>query len=295
MDPALLAAWRAAVERHTGEPFRPRACAPVGGGCINQAYSLSGEDGRRFFVKVNAARFADVFEAEMDGLQALLEAGAIRAPRPLARGVDAGQAWLLMEWLALRAEGDAARAGSQLAELHRAPQPGWGWRRDNYIGSAPQANAARDTWVAFLRDQRLAPQLRMARANGAGRRLLDAGERLLADLDAFFAAYAPRPSLLHGDLWGGNHAYCEGGAPVIFDPAVYCGDREADIAMTELFGGFGERFYSAYREAWPLDAGYMARRELYNLYHVLNHFNLFGGGYARQAEGMLGRLHAALG
>ncbi len=138
------------------------------------------------------------------------------------------------------------------------------------------------------------PQLDLARDNAAPSRLLRQGERLLARLEGFFPGYRPPPALLHGDLWGGNHGYVDG-EPVLFDPAIYYGDREADLAMTELFGGYPPAFQDAYREAWPLDPGYRARKPLYNLYHVLNHFNLFGGGYAAQAEAMIGRLLAESG
>jgi fructosamine-3-kinase len=145
-----------------------------------------------------------------------------------------------------------------------------------------------------LRDQRLGFQLRLAAQNSLGTKLQRLGELLLANLEGFFPGYRPPASLLHGDLWGGNAAFAISGEPVVFDPAVYYGDREADLAMTELFGGFDSRFYAAYREAWPLDPGYGTRKTLYNLYHILNHANLFGGGYVSQTENMLQRLLAEL-
>ena len=132
--------------------------------------------------------------------------------------------------------------------------------------------------------------MRLAAQNGYGGQLQRLGEKLMDSLPAFFADYTPQPSLLHGDLWSGNHAYLQNGTPTIFDPAIYYGDRECDIAMTELFGGYDTDFYAAYRSAYPLDAGYATRRDLYNLYHILNHANLFGGGYARQAEQMMQKL-----
>ena len=178
--------------------------------------------------------------------------------------------------------------------MHRVCARAFGWDRDNTIGSTPQVNTADADWVSFLREQRLRYQLDLARANGADAGLLDGGERLLDALPRFFDSYYPHPSLLHGDLWGGNWSADAEGQPVIFDPAVYYGDREADLAMTELFGGFDDRFYHSYRQAWPLDAGYNSRKVLYNLYHVLNHYNLFGGGYARQAQGMIETLLAEL-
>jgi fructosamine-3-kinase len=174
----------------------------------------------------------------------------------------------------------------------------YGWPRDNFIGGTPQSNQSHRTWAGFFAAERLQPQLALASRNGMERNLRDQGERLAERLSSFFLDYRPAPSLLHGDLWSGNAAQiAEGvaaGTPVIFDPAVYRGDREADIAMAELFGGFSESFYAAYRAAWPLDPGYETRKTLYNLYHVLNHFNLFGAGYLGQAQRMIVRLNAEL-
>jgi protein-ribulosamine 3-kinase len=166
----------------------------------------------------------------------------------------------------------------------------FGFAQNNFIGTTPQPNAWKDNWPDFWREHRLGFQLRLAAQNGYGGQLQSLGEKLSDALPAFFAGYTPQPSLLHGDLWSGNHAYLQDGTPTIFDPATYYGDRECDIAMTELFGGYPADFYAAYRAAYPLDAGYATRRDLYNLYHILNHANLFGGGYARQAEQMMLRL-----
>jgi fructosamine-3-kinase len=157
--------------------------------------------------------------------------------------------------------------------------------------STPQLNAPGGDWVAFWRGRRLGYQLNLAAAKGHGR-LAAGGARLMEKLPAFFVGHTPAPSLLHGDLWSGNAAMTAGGEPVVFDPAVYYGDREADLAMTELFGGFPPPFYEAYRAEFPLDPGYGTRKHLYNLYHVLNHLNLFGGGYGAQAAGMIERLLA---
>jgi len=280
----------------TGEAFHVERSRPVGGGCINEAVVLEG-CARRYFVKLNSAGRLPMFEAEADGLEAILASGALRAPRPVATGTQAGRAWLALEYLPLgRADQSCHRAlGEHLAALHNQPREYFGWHRDNTIGATPQPNTPTQDWVSFLRERRLGFQLELARANGAGARLLDPGLRLLELLPAFFTDYRPQPSLLHGDLWGGNWGADETGAPVVFDPAVYCGDGEADLAMTELFGGFGPGFYDAYRQCREVDPGYRTRRELYNLYHVLNHFNLFGGGYTSQAETMIRRLVAAAG
>jgi len=265
----------------------------MGGGCINQAFKLS--DGKRsFFVKTNGADRLSMFEAEAAGLEEILASQSLRAPRPVCYGTSGGAAWLVLEFLELGGRGSGAEMGRLLAHLHRTTGPRFGWKRDNTIGSTPQLNAWTDRWVDFLRDQRLGYQLQLAAQQDYGTRLQSKGERLRAGLDAFFSAYQPVPSLLHGDLWGGNAGYLTSGEPVVFDPAVYYGDREADLAMTELFGGFGADFHAAYREAWPLDPGYGTRKTLYNLYHILNHAHLFGGGYVGQAQSMLDRLLAEI-
>ena len=236
-------------------------------------------------------------EAEVDGLERLASAGAIRVPRVLDQGVSDREAWLELEWFDLQCPDAAAdaRLGATLARLHAVTAPVFGLGRDNAIGASRQANATSSDWTAFWHDRRLGFQLELAQRNGYCGRLQERGRRLMEALPALFAGHSPRPSLLHGDLWGGNHAMLADGTPVVFDPGVYYGDREADIAMTRLFGGFGPRFYASYEQAWPMDAGAGVRSDLYNLYHVLNHLNLFGGGYRGQAESMIDRLLAAAG
>ena len=281
-----------AITRATDAPFVLARAVPLGGGDINRAWRLEGQDGSRYFVKANEAARHAMFAAEAAGLQALAETRSVRVPRPVAQGVAGALSFLVLEYLDLGARGDARQLGAQLAALHRATAPQFGFPVDNTIGSTPQPNAWTQEWIAFWRERRLGYQLKLAAGNGHGGRLQDLGARLLEVLPHFYSGYVPRPSLLHGDLWGGNHAYLVDGTPVIYDPAPYYGDREADLAMTELFGGFAADFYRAYNDAWPLDAGYATRSVLYNLYHVLNHANLFGGGYARHAEGMMQRLLA---
>jgi protein-ribulosamine 3-kinase len=234
-------------------------------------------------------------DAEVDGLARLAAAAVIRVPRVLQLGQSEDAAWLELEWLDLHAADGAAdeRMGRSLARLHAVTGPGFGLERDNAIGASRQRNTQSRDWGAFWRSERLGFQLDLAAQNGHGGRLQDRGRRLLERVDWFFDGYLPQPSLLHGDLWAGNRGALADGSPVIFDPAVYYGDREADVAMTRLFGGFGPRFYAAYEATWPLDAGAAARRDLYNIYHVLNHLNLFGGGYRAQAEAMIERLLAA--
>ena len=287
-DP-VARALGAAISEALGARFEVTALAPVGGGCIHTALDVAGRSSAtgalRYFAKVNEAASAAMFEAEADGLAALDEAGAVTVPKVVARGHDDERAWLILEWLELVALADrsAAALGHALAAQHLVPREHFGWARDNFIGASPQANGWGDDWHAFWRDKRLHPQLRIAAGKRLPSRMIDRGERLVADCGAFLANRRVGKSLLHGDLWGGNAAALEGDVPALFDPAVYVGDREADVAMTELFGGFPPGFLAAYRADWDLDAGYTVRRDLYNLYHVLNHANLFAGDYVRQA------------
>lgn len=281
----------AAITEATGDIFRTRMQRAVGGGCINETYVIS-DDARCFFVKTNDAAYGEMFAAEAEGLSAIVSAGSVRAPRPICRGSFSRSAYLVLEYLPLGPEhGDSlARLGAGLAALHRHTHPEYGWHRDNTIGTTPQLNRRTRDWAVFWRDCRLQYQLQCAARRGCGASLLNKGERLLSELNIILKDHNPPASLLHGDLWSGNFAVLENGEPIIFDPAVYYGDRETDLAMTELFGGFMPSFYAAYRDHYPLDGGYALRKLLYNLYHVLNHYNLFGGGYAAQAERMIDKL-----
>ena len=224
--------------------FRIERTTPAAGGCIHRCFTLEGGS-RRYFAKVNDRAQLDNFAAEADGLAALAAAGA-RVPAPLCRGEGGGEAFLVLEYLRMRGEGDHAGLGRMLALVHSVRGEFFGWRRDNYIGKTPQTNRRSNSWSDFWRDARLRPQLELGRKNRLGRSLLEKGERLAEALPRLLAGHAPAASLLHGDLWGGNVGFVADGAPVLFDPAVYWGDREADLAMTELFGGFPPDFYSAY-------------------------------------------------
>lgn len=280
------------VKEAIGAPFDPSPPVAVSGGCINSAFRL-GDATRTFFVKTNRAALLDMFEAEAAGLDTLADSQTLRVPRPVCTGTCDGVAFIVMEYLA---PGRGSRlgwqlAGERLAAMHRVSSTTFGWSRDNTIGATPQPNSRDADWVAFWREQRLGHQLGLAARKGYGGRLQALGARLMDQLPALID-HAPAASLLHGDLWGGNLGFTDNGEPMIFDPAVYFGDREADIAMTELFGGFDREFYAAYQAAWPLEAGYRVRKQLYNLYHILNHLNLFGGGYQGQAERMMQSLLA---
>lgn len=280
----------AAIGSATQSRFELADAVPVSGGCINQAWRIQGSNGLRYFVKLNDARTLPMFEAERAGLDAIAATHTVRVPQPVTSGTASQHAFLVLEYLDLCGDGDARLLGQQLAELHRSTEKFFGFSQGNFIGATPQSNEWMNDWIAFWREQRLGYQLDLAGRNGYAGKLQDLGQQLMERLPEFFDGYHPQPSLLHGDLWGGNHTYTQDGIPALFDPAPYYGDREADLAMTELFGGFGQDFYAAYHSVWPLDAGYARRKILYNLYHILNHANLFGGGYARQAEGMIHKL-----
>jgi len=266
----------------------------AGGGCINEACSIRDAAGGRYFIKLNRADHLDMFEAERAGLDELACARAVRVPRAHLAGAAGDHAFLLLEHLELRGPDSAAgaRLGERLAVLHRHGAERFGWSRNNTIGSTPQLNAWSDDWLQFFARRRLGYQLELAAADGHAAALAGRGERLLERVPGFFDDYRPVPSLLHGDLWGGNWAALLSGEPVLFDPAVYYGDREADLAMTRRFGGFPPAFYAAYEHAWPLDPGFDVRQDLYNLYHVLNHLHLFGGHYLSEALGLMDRLLA---
>ncbi len=278
------------ISQLTHQPFQVQQQRAIGGGCINQAVAVSDQQ-RTFFVKLNRKRDRAMFEAEFDGLTELYASHTVRIPQPLCHGVVGDVAYFVMEYLALGASLNAAawqRLGQQLAAMHQITNPqGFGWHRNNTIGATPQQNQWGEDWAAFWRDRRLGPQFELAHARG-GRfprrdQLMGAIPRLLKD-------HLPQPALLHGDLWSGNAAVTTAGEPVIFDPATYYGDRETDLAMTELFGRFPTAFYQAYEAAAPTDTGYSQRKVLYNLYHILNHFNLFGGSYASQANRMIDQI-----
>lgn len=277
------------------QDFQLKKQSPVMGGDINQANRIDGLlDGEpsRFFIKLNQENRLDMFKAEAMGLKEIERSQSIYVPRVICSGVVDNKSFLVLEHLQLGSGNtdSAALLGQQLAQMHKTTAKQFGWLRENTIGSTRQLNRYEDSWLDFWRQHRLGFQLELARQNGASNSLFSKGQKLNDQLDQFFIGYHPEASLLHGDLWSGNYAYLKNAEPVIYDPAVYYGDREADIAMTELFGGFPAGFYDAYNKAWPLDSGYPQRKKLYNLYHILNHFNLFGGGYGIQAESMIDQL-----
>ena len=276
------------------------AQAPLGGGCINQAWRLELADGRSVFAKTNAAAALPMLEAELNGLQQLAHhaPAALVIPEPLAWGVAGDRAVLLLSWLQLAGSPGAAaesawfQCGQALAQLHRssagsAPAQGFGAAADNFIGSAPQPNGWRSDWGVFFAECRLASQLAWAASRGEP---LRGARELLELVPRWLSGYHCEPALVHGDLWCGNAGLLSNGCSTIFDPACFWGDREVDLAMAQLFGGFPKAFFSGYKDVWPLEPGAKGRVALYNLYHLLNHANLFEGGWGRQAQTSIDQL-----
>lgn len=258
--------------------------SPVGGGDIHQAFHIKTLDDT-YFLKVNHADSLPLFETEAHSLRAILDTGVVDTPKPLAYGIADDRAFLLLTYFHMVEQGDDEQRGRDLALLHHQinDDKQFGWFEDNYIGHTLQKNPWHNDWTSFYREARLLPQLALAESNDASSQLVDAGKRLADELPKFFQEYRPEASLLHGDLWGGNSAFLATGEAVFFDPASYYGDRETDLAMTELFGGFSKAFYDGYNSVFPIDKGYRMRKPLYQLYHQLNHFNLFGGHYQQQS------------
>ncbi|MGD1704147.1 fructosamine kinase family protein [Dapis sp. BLCC M229] len=278
------------ITQVTEEKFEVTNHSSVGGGCINSGYKITNGT-RSYFVKINQASLVEMFRAEALGLKQMWETQTIRVPKPLCYGTEGNNCYIVLEWLDLGGRGNDKsweEMGRNLAALHRYQgKSEFGWDINNTIGSTPQINTWVADWAEFWVQHRIGYQLKLAKRRGGS---FSQGDRLLKIIPEILAGHQPQPSLVHGDLWGGNASVTADGEPAIFDPATYWGDREVDIAMTELFGGFPNAFYRGYNETWPLDDGYKQRKILYNLYHILNHFNLFGGGYASQAERMIQQL-----
>lgn len=274
----------AALADAVGAPAR--ATRPVGGGSINRAARVELADGRVIFVKHHPDAPPGAFAAEAAGLRWLGEAGALRVPAVLGVGEDAAARFLALEWIApaAPAAGAGERFGRDLARLHRFGAPAFGWHADNVIGPLPQANGPCDAWPDFLAERRLLPMARLARERGG---IGDAGvvriEALAARLPDLCGPPEP-PARLHGDLWAGNALLGAEGGPVVIDPAVHGGHREMDLAMMRLFGGFPDAAFAAYAEEHPLAPGHEDRVELCQLYPLLVHAALFGGGYGASAE-----------
>lgn len=278
------------ISQTTGEPFQLSREKSLAGGSINAAYQITGSNQMSYFVKLNAAHQLAMFETEYTDLLELQKAQLMHIPQPICFGTQGSKSYLVTEYIPLQGRGNAEELGIALAQMHGITSDHFGWKQNNTIGSTPQSNRQHDNWLDFWRDERLIPQIEMLYEKGYGQVIQSDADKLLNHLDSLLANHQPEASLLHGDLWSGNYAFDQQGRAVIFDPALYYGDRETDLAMTELFGGFSQTFYDAYNEACPLDEGYQSRKTLYNLYHILNHTNLFGAGYINQAVSMMERL-----
>lgn len=273
----------------TGSECSSHTSSRAHGGDINESWILDGS-GECYFVKVNSAERLPMFTAELEALEAIQVTSTIRTPKVLTSGMHGAFAYLVLEYLQLvrPTTGEHWQTmGQQLAQMHRSRSTHFGWHRDNTIGSTPQINTPAEVWSEFFREHRLRPQFELLANKGHH---LSHADALLDRIDRILFGHAPVPSLLHGDLWSGNAGFLGCGTPVIYDPATYYGDRETDMAFTRFFGGFHESFYRAYDEEWPLPAGFQNRQTLYNLYHALNHANLFGGSYIEQSESMIQRL-----
>lgn len=272
-------------------PFKLEGHTEVQGGCINRAFVVDGRP-ESLFIKLNQSSMLAMFEAEATALTEIANTNTVRVPTVLGWGEVDGIAYLALENLDLDSGGRVAqkKLGEKLAEMHLTHRSKFGWHRDNAIGSTPQYNAQSVDWNRFWKKQRLGFQLDLAAKNGYTGSFQERGAELLAGVEKLFMGHQPSPSLLHGDLWSGNTAITRAGENVIFDPATYYGDRECDLAMTELFGGFDREFYAAYASILPNNEGYATRKLIYNLYHILNHLNLFGDGYLHQAESIIERL-----
>lgn len=288
MDALSEATSQALGRTVTLEPTRGGG-ASGGGGATTTAVQ-DAASGTRYFVK--AARHGqDMLQAEYLGVKEMAETNTIRVPTPIAFGVykNNNQAFAVFEYLEFCGGGSQYELGQRLAQMHRhtAPEGKFGFHVDNTIGATPQPNLPwKDDWVDFWLEHRLGHMLKLTGNAGLS---ADKVDKLIAKTRELLS-HKPEPSLIHGDLWGGNKGFCQDDGkvvPVIFDPATYYGDREADVAMTYVFGGFNGDFYDGYKSEWPLPEGHEKRRTIYNLYHILNHDVLFGGGYLRQAQGMI--------
>ena len=287
----------AQITQVTGRNLRVIGQKSIGSGCINQSYALQ-TDLQTYFVKLNHASLEEMFIAEALGLQQMQKTWTIRVPQVICHGIADNQAYLVLEWLDL--SNSAANhsqnwqlMGAKLAAMHQFPvidlglKNSFGWTKNNTIGSTTQLNPWTESWTDFFAQHRIGYQLQLAIQKGGN---FPATQQVIEAVSLALASHYPRPSLVHGDLWGGNAAVTNHGEPVIFDPAVYIGDREVDLAMTKLFGGFPREFYQEYQRVFPLTPGYETREVVYNLYHILNHFNLFGGSYQSQANQMIQKI-----
>lgn len=292
LGPALVQHLEMALAERLNKTVQINNITVATGGCINQAYQLHGLSSN-WFLKLNSAGHEDMFAAEADGLETLTKAEAFCTPKPLCYGSFQSSSYLIMEYLPLESRvNDIALAGA-LRAMHEIHSPQYGYHRDNYIGLSPQLNHRHHSWFDFFMQERLERQLRMLTDRGKGHELHQLWPDFSRACETLFAGYQPPASLLHGDLWQGNVGQVAG-EPCLYDPACYYGDAETDLAMLELFGHPSDRFYETYDDGREVPSGREIRKHCYNLYHVLNHANLFGGGYLSQANGMVRSIISAI-
>jgi fructosamine-3-kinase len=276
-----------------GGHFKIEQTIPVAGGDVNQAYHLKGCT-QAFFVKLNSAGLLEMFAKEAAGLSALSQTNTIEVPQAVVFGEYDHHSYLVMPYLAMDKRGDIRDFAQALAAMHLSGGDRFGFDEDNYIGKTPQSNRWDDHWGRFFARERIGRQLDILAGQGVSPGLIDKGHHLMEKLEPFLNDHNPAVALVHGDLWSGNYSFIEGGRPVIYDPAVYYGDAEVDLAMLELFGAPGKTFFAAYNSVNPIKPGYALRKQAYNLYHILNHANFFGGSYIQQSQWMIDELNQSL-
>ena len=287
MNPDL----KSRLEKILSEPIK--STLSVSGGCIADSRKLQLESGKVYFLKQLRGSSSGAFDAEESGLKELRKSGAVNVPEIVCKGPD----FLLLQWIEAgysRSSSSMEMLGRQFAELHRYRGKKFGFSEDNLLGDSPQTNKpskeGRLNWAVFYAENRLEFQTSLAVKNGyATPEMKNLMDNLIKKVPDLISGTEEEPSLLHGDLWSGNYLIDESGIPWLIDPAVYYGHREVDLAMTSLFGGFSNTFYSAYKSVYPISPGYVESEPLYQLYHLLNHLNLFGTGYYGQVISTLKR------
>ena len=271
---------------------------PVSGGCISEASRVTVQDSngnkRHYFVKRNHCDFLNNFQCERNGLAAIQASGSIKVPKPIGLGLHDTQAWLILEWVepGVKCKNFFAQFGQRLANLHRCTKSmETGWEEDNYLGATRQQNAPMLHWSEFFAQRRIEAQLKLGVENQRfPSRLITEIRQIVERMDRILAGSESETSLLHGDLWSGNYLADAEGNPVLVDPAIYRGNREAEFGMLKLFGGCPASFYDAYHQTYPLAAGWERRNHVYVFYHLLNHLNLFGAGYLEDCQRMAARI-----
>ena len=290
MNPDL----KSRLEKILSEPIK--STSSVSGGCIADSRKLELDSGKVYFLKQIRGSSSGAFDAEERGLKELRKSGTVNVPEVVCKGLD----FLLLQWIEAgysRSSSSMEMLGRQFAELHRYRGKKFGFTEDNLLGDSPQSNKPSKegglSWAVFYAENRLEFQTSLAVKKGyATPEMRNLMENLIKKVPDLISGTEEEPSLLHGDLWSGNYLIDERGIPWMIDPAVYYGHREVDLAMTSLFGGFSNSFYSAYKSAYPIASGYVEREPLYQLYHLLNHLNLFGTGYYGQVISILRRYAA---